>query len=153
MSLLSLFLSKIYIHPFGKENQSAFIRYIQHVRHLRTRSAVGADYFSLCRCVHILRLHYTLISGFPQVHTAHFSLCRAGRKSKLLIYHIKAEKCIEDFLLYDVDGICATTVLYLTLKDFTQTNYIIPDRFKDGYGISNKLIDKAKNYNTNLIIT
>ena len=32
MSLLSLFLSKIYIRPFGKENQSAFIRYIQHVR-------------------------------------------------------------------------------------------------------------------------
>lgn len=46
MSLLSLFLSKIYIRPFGKENQSAFIRYIQHVRHLRTRFAVGADYFS-----------------------------------------------------------------------------------------------------------
>ena len=89
MSLLSLFLSKIYIRPFGKENQSAFIRYIQHVRHLRTRSAIGADYFSLCRCVHILRLHYTLISGFPQVHTAHFSLCRAGRKSKLLIYQGK----------------------------------------------------------------
>ena len=54
---------------------------------------------------------------------------------------------------YDVDGICATTVLYLTLKDFTQTYYIIPDRFKDGYGISNKLINKAQEYKTNLIIT
>jgi len=54
---------------------------------------------------------------------------------------------------YDVDGLCATTVLYLTLNKFTNVNYIIPDRFKDGYGISKNLIDKAKTLGTNLIIT
>ena len=54
---------------------------------------------------------------------------------------------------YDVDGICSTMVLYLTLKDLTNTRYIIPNRFTDGYGINNNLIDRAKEYNTSLIIT
>lgn len=54
---------------------------------------------------------------------------------------------------YDVDGICSTTILFLTLSNIVNVHYIIPDRFKNGYGIKNELIDIAKENNTNLIIT
>jgi single-stranded-DNA-specific exonuclease len=54
---------------------------------------------------------------------------------------------------YDVDGVCSTTVLYLALKEFIAVNFLIPNRFTDGYGINQHLIDVANDKNTNLIIT
>lgn len=56
---------------------------------------------------------------------------------------------------YDVDGICATSILYNYLK--TKTNNVftyLPNRFEDGYGLSCPAIDKiAKKEKPNLIIT
>lgn len=70
---------------------------------------------------------------------------------KIISYKDKTITIVGD---YDVDGICSTTVLYKTLKAFNNnTYYIIPNRFTDGYGISNSLIDRAKQNNTDLIIT
>ncbi|MBR4800117.1 MAG: single-stranded-DNA-specific exonuclease RecJ [Clostridia bacterium] len=37
---------------------------------------------------------------------------------------------------YDCDGICAIAILMLYLKDKVDASYFIPDRNKDGYGIS-----------------
>ena len=38
---------------------------------------------------------------------------------------------------YDVDGTTSTTLLYLTIKLLTdQVSYFIPDRLKEGYGLS-----------------
>lgn len=48
---------------------------------------------------------------------------------------------------YDVDGICATAILYKTIYyDLNYKNcfYFIPDRFEDGYGLSVGSIDKLK---------
>lgn len=55
---------------------------------------------------------------------------------------------------YDVDGVCATFILYDSLMKLSaNVIYYIPDRFTDGYGINNNIIDFAINEKVNLIIT
>lgn len=73
----------------------------------------------------------------------------------------RIEKAIENnekiliFGDYDVDGICATSILYnyLTTKTENVKTYL-PNRFEDGYGLSCPCIDKiAKKEKPDLIIT
>lgn len=55
---------------------------------------------------------------------------------------------------YDVDGTCSAAVLYLFLKDINaDVFYYIPDRMKEGYGISPKGIDIAKEKGAKLLIS
>ena len=58
---------------------------------------------------------------------------------------------------YDVDGVTASTLMEdaLTLAGIKPENITImlPDRFADGYGMSPKIIQKAKDTNTTLVIT
>ena len=55
---------------------------------------------------------------------------------------------------YDVDGITATSLLYLFLQYLGGVvTYLIPDRELDGYGLSINGINKAKENNVDLIIT
>ncbi|GAA4805223.1 single-stranded-DNA-specific exonuclease RecJ [Olivibacter ginsenosidimutans] len=54
---------------------------------------------------------------------------------------------------YDVDGTTAVAVLYSFLKRFyNHIGYYIPDRYKEGYGISFQGIDYAKAHQYSLII-
>ncbi len=54
---------------------------------------------------------------------------------------------------YDVDGTTAVSLVYTFLKSiFGQIGYYIPDRYKEGYGISLAGIDWAKENNYSLII-
>ena len=43
---------------------------------------------------------------------------------------------------YDCDGICAVSTLMLYLRDKTDVSYFIPDRNRDGYGISVSALEK-----------
>jgi single-stranded-DNA-specific exonuclease len=46
---------------------------------------------------------------------------------------------------YDSDGVCATTILYQTIKNtlnYPNVFTLIPDRFEDGYGLSDKTVKK-----------
>ena len=55
---------------------------------------------------------------------------------------------------YDVDGTCATAVLYLFLKELgANVDFYIPQRLTEGYGISTAGIDQAKSQNTELLIS
>ena len=55
---------------------------------------------------------------------------------------------------YDVDGTTATAFLYLFLQEIgLEVSYYIPDREKEGYGVSNRGIDFAIKSSANLIIT
>ena len=58
---------------------------------------------------------------------------------------------------YDVDGVTASTLMEEALKlAGVQPDHItimLPDRFSDGYGMSPKIIKKAKDTNTTLVIT
>ncbi len=72
----------------------------------------------------------------------------------------KAIKNSEKILIYgdyDVDGVTASTVMEqaLILADTNPDNIsiMLPDRFADGYGMSPKLITRAKKQGINLVIT
>lgn len=58
---------------------------------------------------------------------------------------------------YDVDGVTASTVMEQTLRlagvKPDDIEIMLPDRFADGYGMSPKLITRAKDNNIKLVIT
>ena len=55
---------------------------------------------------------------------------------------------------YDADGITATALLVSSLRNLgVNTCYHIPNRIVEGYGLSNKGVQKAKNCGAGLIIT
>ena len=67
------------------------------------------------------------------------------------IFKTKSVRIIGD---YDVDGICATSILLLGLKKagFTNVSFRIPHR-TDGFGLSERLVDECINDKVKLIIT
>jgi single-stranded-DNA-specific exonuclease len=55
---------------------------------------------------------------------------------------------------YDVDGTTSVALVYSFLRNrHTNLQYYLPDRYSEGYGISQKGIDEAHNSNVNLIIS
>lgn len=80
------------------------------------------------------------------------------KKSKEII----KKAILEDKLIiihgdYDADGVCATTILYQTI--IGKLNYpncltLIPDRFEDGYGLTDKTVQKLLDlaFNQNFLL-
>lgn len=68
------------------------------------------------------------------------------KKSKEIIFDaISKNELIIIHGDYDADGVCATTILLKTIKqvlNYENCEYIIPDRFEDGYGLSDKTLKK-----------
>jgi single-stranded-DNA-specific exonuclease RecJ len=55
---------------------------------------------------------------------------------------------------YDVDGTTAVALVYSFLKEqYSNVEYYIPDRYKEGYGVSFQGVDFAVNNNCKLLIT
>ncbi len=55
---------------------------------------------------------------------------------------------------YDVDGITATTLLYMVFNKLgAQVDFYLPNRLTEGYGLSPDSIDEAKEKGVSLIIT
>ena len=56
---------------------------------------------------------------------------------------------------YDVDGITASTLMEQALKiaGITDIEIMLPDRFVDGYGMSERLVERAKKGKFTLVIT
>lgn len=56
---------------------------------------------------------------------------------------------------YDVDGVTASTLMEeaLDLAGIKQIDIMLPDRFADGYGMSPKIIERAKNFGATLVVT
>ncbi len=55
---------------------------------------------------------------------------------------------------FDVDGVCATTILVSTLRELgAACDWLIPDRIADGYGLSAENIEKLAQRGTELLIT
>ena len=74
--------------------------------------------------------------------------------SGILYKYISSKKSIRIIGDYDIDGVCATFILYDTLKKLgANVSYAIPDRLSDGYGINESIIDEAINDKVELIIT
>ncbi len=65
-----------------------------------------------------------------------------GRKERILVYGD-----------YDVDGCTAVTLVYKFLRQYySNIDYYIPDRYDEGYGVSNKGINYAKETGVKLVI-
>ena len=65
-----------------------------------------------------------------------------GRKERILVYGD-----------YDVDGTTAVALVYRFLQQFTTNiDYYIPNRYNDGYGVSYKGVDYAKETGVKLVI-
>lgn len=55
---------------------------------------------------------------------------------------------------YDIDGVQSVYILYSALKKSgAVVDYAIPDRIVDGYGVNNRLIEKAKEEQVDTILT
>ncbi|MBD3409774.1 MAG: single-stranded-DNA-specific exonuclease RecJ [Ignavibacteriales bacterium] len=55
---------------------------------------------------------------------------------------------------YDVDGACSTALMYLFLRELgANVSYFIPNRLKDGYGISRSGVDLMMEKNATLVIS
>lgn len=55
---------------------------------------------------------------------------------------------------YDVDGVTATSLLYLFFKEIGyEASYYIPNRLRDGYGLKEDAISRIKEQGIDLIIT
>lgn len=55
---------------------------------------------------------------------------------------------------YDVDGVCSTSIMFNFLKFIgVNVDFIIPNRFINGYGLKKELVDKAITLNADVIIT
>lgn len=66
---------------------------------------------------------------------------------------ILKNECVMIYGDYDVDGTTAVSIVYSFFKQYIEKiSYYIPDRYKEGYGISLKGIDYAKQNNVSLII-
>ena len=73
---------------------------------------------------------------------------------KILHEYINNKRNIRIIGDYDIDGVCATYILYDAIKNLGGVvSYDIPDRVADGYGINNSIIDKAISDKIELIIT
>ena len=76
------------------------------------------------------------------------------KSANIIISHITKGSNIRIVGDYDVDGITSTYILYCGLKKIgAKVSYDIPNRVLDGYGINNKIIDRAKEDDISLIIT
>ncbi len=76
------------------------------------------------------------------------------KAADILLDKLLQEKPIRIIGDYDVDGVCATYILYKGLKRLgAKVDYDIPHRIKDGYGINQELIKKAWEEDIDTILT
>jgi single-stranded-DNA-specific exonuclease len=67
---------------------------------------------------------------------------------------VEAGKRITVYGDFDVDGVCATTILLSTLRELgAECDWLIPDRIAEGYGLSAENIEQLAARGTQLLIT
>jgi single-stranded-DNA-specific exonuclease len=95
-----------------------------------------------------------LFSSFEK-DVAHPSLMKdADRAIDRLLYAIEHKEKILIFGDYDVDGITSSALMMHCLLPLgAQVNFFVPHRVKDGYGLSEKVVQRAAENGYKLIIT
>ena len=77
-----------------------------------------------------------------------------GAVTEQVLKAIEAGKRITVHGDFDVDGVCATTILVGTLRELGgECDWLIPDRIADGYGLSCSNIELLADRGTQLLIT
>ncbi|EET62514.1 single-stranded-DNA-specific exonuclease RecJ [Marvinbryantia formatexigens DSM 14469] len=87
------------------------------------------------------------------LHSAH-QMKDCDKAAALLADKIDAQKKIRIIGDYDIDGVCATCILYRALQLCgANVDYDLPDRILDGYGLNRNLIDLAGDEGVDTILT
>ncbi len=77
-----------------------------------------------------------------------------GKAVERLVMAMDQQQKILVYGDYDVDGTTAVALLYDFLKSFyDQVEYYVPDRYKEGYGLSAQAVEWAHQHEFKLIIT
>jgi len=86
---------------------------------------------------------------------AHPSLLKDGViAAERVLRAIKDKEKILIFGDYDVDGITSTSLLLVALLPLgASINYYLPNRYKEGYGLSVAVVEKAAKHGYSLIVT
>ena len=96
----------------------------------------------------------TYISGDISFLHDPFLMKAMEQGAKIILDKIKDNKSIRVIGDYDVDGICSSYILVSGLRLFgANVDCVLPDRIKDGYGLSVKLVDEAYEAGIDTIIT
>ena len=96
----------------------------------------------------------TYISGDISFLHDPFLMKDMEQGAKIILDKIKDNKSIRVIGDYDVDGICSSYILVSGLRLFgANVDCVLPDRIKDGYGLSVKLVDEAYEAGIDTIIT
>ncbi|MCF6207137.1 MAG: single-stranded-DNA-specific exonuclease RecJ [Sulfurovum sp.] len=91
---------------------------------------------------------FLTLKDLPQPHT----FKDMQRATDRIVSAIKNKECITVIGDYDVDGVTATTLMKLFFEEIDYPiQWIIPNRFRDGYGLSNNIIPRIEG--TDLAIT
>jgi single-stranded-DNA-specific exonuclease len=82
------------------------------------------------------------------------ALPNALRAAELLADAIEARKKFLIVADYDTDGATACAVALRALKDFgARVDYLVPNRFEDGYGLTPKIVQAARAFEPDWLIT
>jgi len=95
-----------------------------------------------------------LFSSFKK-DVSHSSLLNDSEKScERIMEAINKKEKILVFGDYDVDGITSSALMMTCLLPLgAKINFYLPNRVRDGYGISNKIIERAAKNNYKIVIT
>jgi single-stranded-DNA-specific exonuclease len=91
----------------------------------------------------------------PELEQLHDPFLMKGMQPAIdrILLALKNKEAILIYGDYDVDGTTAVSLVYSFFKEYTKDiAYYIPDRYKEGYGISIEGIDFAKANGYSLII-
>jgi len=83
------------------------------------------------------------------------SLLNADKASEVIFDYIQRQKRILIVGDFDADGATSSTLMVKALSSMgaAKVDFLVPDRFKYGYGLSVKLVEDAAKGNPDLIIT
>ena len=96
----------------------------------------------------------TYISGDISFLHNPFLMKDMEKGARIILDKIGDNKSIRVIGDYDVDGICSSYILVSGLRLFgANVDCVLPDRVKDGYGLSVKLVDEAFEAGVDTIIT
>ncbi len=91
--------------------------------------------------------------SLDQLHSP-FLLTDMEKAVDRIVYAIENKEQIVIFGDYDVDGVTSTSILLDFLKSVgAEVDFYIPDRFDEGYGLSDSAVDNVLKMNASVVIT
>lgn len=84
-----------------------------------------------------------------------YAMLNMERAAEVLWHALRLQQNILVVADFDADGAtsCALAVLCLRAMGFTSVSYLVPNRFEYGYGLTPEIVEAARAFNPDLIIT